>query len=134
MMLERLLITLIIIAALGSIWLAWTYLKARLMAGSPPAEGLAGQPVLLYFTGPYCAICQFQQTPIVEQLKTRWGDLWALQKIDVSQEPQLANQYKVLTLPTTVVLDANGQVAHINYGLATQEKLETQLLAGVHHA
>jgi thioredoxin 1 len=134
MMLERFLITLIIIAALGAIWLAWSYLKARLMTSIQPAEGLAGQPVLLYFTGPYCAICQFQQTPIVEQLKARWGDLWALQKIDVSQEPHLASQYKVLTLPTTVVLDAKGQVAHINYGLASQEKLETQLLAGVHHA
>ena len=134
MMLERFLITLSIIAALGAIWLAWSYLKARLMAGIQPAESLAGQPVLLYFTGPYCAVCQFQQTPIVEQLKARWGDLWALQKIDVSQEPQLASQYKVLTLPTTVVLDANGQVAHINYGLASQEKLETQLLAGLHLA
>jgi thioredoxin 1 len=134
MMLERFLITLIIIAALVAIWLAWSYLKARLIANIQPAEGLAGQPVLLYFTGPYCAVCQFQQTPIVEQLKARWGDLWALQKIDVSQEPQLASQYKVLTLPTTVVLDINGQVAHINYGLASQEKLETQLLAGLYHA
>jgi thioredoxin len=130
-MIERSLMTLIIIAVLGLIWLAWSYYKRELMVTIQPAETLKGQPVLLYFTGPYCSVCQFQQTPIIERLKARWSEGWVFKKVDVSQEPQLASQYKVLTLPTTVVLNAKGQVTHVNYGLASQEKLEKQLLVGV---
>jgi hypothetical protein len=41
----------------------------------------------------------------------------------------VASRYKVLTLPTTIVLDRAGQVTHINYGVVAQSKLETQLFA-----
>jgi peroxiredoxin len=54
--------------------------------------------------------------------------LWrANKKYDVSQDPELASRYKVLTVPTTVVLDRRGRVAHINYGVTEQAKLESQL-------
>jgi hypothetical protein len=33
----------------------------------------------------------------------------------------------VLTLPTTVVLNPEGQVAHLNYGVTSRAKLEARL-------
>jgi hypothetical protein len=40
---------------------------------------------------------------------------------------QSSRRWKVLALPTTVILIEAGQVADINYGLASRKKLEGQL-------
>ena len=87
-----------------------------------------GKPTLLYFTGEYCTACKFQQTPIVEQISSKLGDSIVVKMYDVSTQPEVASQFKVLTLPTTVVLDGRGQVKAINYGVTQQQKLEMQLL------
>jgi hypothetical protein len=39
----------------------------------------------------------------------------------------MAQQYRVLTLPTTILLNAGGEVKEINYGLTTWPKLQFQL-------
>jgi thioredoxin 1 len=126
-MVDRLLITFIVIAGSGLLWFAWQLYKARLMQSIQASQTLANKPNLLYFTADFCATCKFQQAPIIEQISTKFGDAIAVTEVDVSRQPQLASQYKVLTLPTTVVLDAAGQVKHINYGVTPQAKLELQL-------
>jgi thioredoxin 1 len=127
-MVERVAISLAISGGLGLLWWAWQYYKTRLMRAIQPADMERGKPTLLYFTGEYCAPCKFQQTPIVEQIRARLGDSVAVKTYDVSAQPDLASRYKVLTLPTTVVLDPQGQVMYVNYGVADQSKLESQLL------
>jgi len=128
-MLERVMISAVIIGGLGLLWWTWQYYKSRLLhAIQQPAEAAGGKPTLLYFTGEYCAPCKFQQTPVVEKLRAKLGNSVRVKIIDVSVQPDLASRYKVLTLPTTVILDRRGQVAHINYGVTAQGKLETQLL------
>jgi thioredoxin-like negative regulator of GroEL len=64
----------------------------------------------------------------VERLAIKLGDQIQVRRIDVSQQPDLATQYKVLTVPTTIVIQPGGTVAHINYGVTDQLKLEAQLL------
>lgn len=127
-MAERLLIALVVLASLAAGWYAWRYYKARLVQTVRPAEFSTGLPTLLYFTADYCAPCKFQQTPVVDRLSAKLGDAVIIKKYDVSQDPELASRYKVLTVPTTVVLDRHGRVAHINYGVTEQAKLESQLL------
>ncbi len=126
-MAERLLIAVVVLAGLAACWSAWRYYKAVLVRSIRPNEVPTGLPALLYFTADYCAPCKFQQTPIVERLAAKYGDAVIIRKYDVSQEPDLAARYKVLTLPTTVVLDRQGQVAHVNYGVTEQGRLESQL-------
>lgn len=127
-MLDRVFITLIIAGSIGLLWLGWQYYKARLRHTIRPDEVARGKPTLLYFTGDYCAICKVQQTPIVERVAAKLGHSVAVNIYDVSKQPDLARRYKVLTLPTTVILNKQGQVAHINYGVISQPKLEAQLL------
>ena len=115
------------VGGLGLVWLGWQYYKTKLMQTIQPHESYRGKSTLLYFTADYCPACKFQQAPIIETLAAQFGDSIAVEKYDVSKQPELASQYKVLTLPTTVILDPQGQVAHINYGLTHQAKLETQL-------
>ncbi|MFN8458944.1 MAG: thioredoxin family protein [Anaerolineae bacterium] len=127
-MVERLILTVVILAGLVLLWLGWRYYKTQLMQRIPPAETRLGLPTLLYFGADYCAPCKLQQTPIVEKLATKWGEAVIVKKVDVLQQPELATQYRVLTLPTTVILNQQGEVAHINYGVASQAKLEAQLV------
>jgi thiol-disulfide isomerase/thioredoxin len=126
-MAERLLITLVVLAGLAACWYAWRYYKFTLVRNVRSVEGPTGLPTLLYFTADYCAPCKFQQTPVVERLSEKFGDAVIIKKYDVSQDPELASRYKVLTVPTTVVLDRHGRVAHINYGVTEQARLESQL-------
>jgi thioredoxin 1 len=127
-MTERMLITLMVAGGIALLWLGWQWLKPRLVRAIDSAEEATGKPTLLVFTGEYCAVCKFQQAPVIERLMTGLGNAVAVNQVDVSDRPDLAGKYKVLTLPTTVVLNPAGQVAHINYGLADQSQLESQLL------
>ena len=126
-MVDRLMITLMMLGCLGICWLGWHYYKARLVQTIQPSEPSLDKPFLLYFTGEYCSACKFHQTPIVDKLAATFGDSIVVREYDVSQCPELASQYRVLTLPTTVVLNQSGQVVHVNYGVTSQAKLETQL-------
>lgn len=127
---DRLIIILIIGSVLALMWLGWQLMKTRLVRTIDARSETGGKPTLLYFTGDYCTVCKFQQSPVVEALAAKFSDAVAIRQVNVSAEPELASKYKVLTLPTTVVVNAQGQVAHINYGLADLVRLETQLTAG----
>lgn len=126
-MLTRLVITVAVIAGMGLLYLGWRYYKTRVVKAIRATPAFNGKPALLYFTGEYCAPCKFQQTPIIEQLAAKLGDAVAITMYDVSKHPDLARQYKILTLPATVILNKQGQVTHINYGVADQARLEAQL-------
>jgi len=128
-MLDRIIITFIIAGGLGLLWLGWQYSKAKIIRTIPCPETPTGKPTLLYFTGDYCAVCEFQQSPIVQKVQARFGDSVVVETFDVACYPNPAKHYKVLTLPTTVVLNPRGEVVHINYGVANQAKLEEQLLS-----
>ncbi len=127
-MAERFIITLTIMGVLALLWLSWRYYKARLIQTIRPTGLSTGKPTLLYFTGEYCTACKYQQTPIVEQISAKLGEAVVVKTVDVSVQPEIAGQFKVLTLPTTVVLDGRGQVKAINYGVTQQHQLEAQLI------
>ena len=126
-MLDRIVITFVIIGGLGLLWLGWHYYKSRLVQALPVIGAFRGKTTLLYFTAEYCAICKHQQAPIIQKLADDVSDTITIETIDVMAQPELAGQFKVLTLPTTVVLNAQGRVVNVNYGLTHQRKLEKQL-------
>ncbi len=41
--------------------------------------------------------------------------------------PELTERYRVLTVPTTVVLDASGRAHAVNYGFANTQRLLEQV-------
>jgi len=127
-MFERVVITIAIAGGLGLLWLTWQYFQAKILRRIQPVEMTAGKPGLLYFTGEFCAACKFQQTPIVEAIAATFGDTITVKQYDVTVHADLANRYKILTVPTTIVVNPVGQVTHINYGVAERGKLEAQLL------
>ncbi len=125
-MIDRIFTTLVIMGGLTLLWLTWKYYKCQ-MVQSIETTTTYEKPALLYFTGEYCVTCKFQQTPVIQELLDAFGDQVQIETYDVTAHSDLAQQYKVLTLPTTVIVNRDGQVADINYGLASRQKLVGQL-------
>jgi thioredoxin 1 len=118
---------LVVAAGLGLLWFGWHYYKARVIESIQTSDILVGKPNLLYFTAQYCTACKFQQSPIIEAITSKFGDSITVNRVDVTDHPELASHYKVLTLPTTIVVSEQGEVTHINRGVAALEQLEMQL-------
>jgi len=81
-----------------------------------------GEPYILYFTGEGCTVCKTHQEPALSRL----GAV-RVERVDAIAERELADRFHVYTLPTTVVMSAEGSALHVNYGYATANKLERQL-------
>ena len=113
-------------------WL-WRQVQARrtqalAAAAVPPALANTidpGRPNLLYFTTEQCAQCRFQQAPILTQLQNKMDVM--IHKLDAVEQEALARFYGIMTVPTTVVLDAHLRPVAINHGVAPLHKLQAQL-------
>ena len=86
-----------------------------------------GRAALLVFTSPTCAPCKLQQLPIIDRILVDWRDRIDVEIVDITAEPDVAAQYGVWSLPTTIVLDARREVVAINQGVAHEHKLRAQL-------
>ena len=133
MLLERLFILILALAATGLIALAWRLLVqsrfARLSSADLPLElaqfANAGQPAVLYFTTENCAQCRFQQSPILGQLVAQTGV--AVHAVDAVEQEGLARFFGIMTVPSTVLLDGELRPSSINHGLAPLPRLQEQL-------
>ena len=86
-----------------------------------------GRAALLVFTSPTCAPCKLQQLPIIDRILLDWHDKIEVEIVDVTARPEVAAQYGVWSLPTTIVLDAQRKVIAINQGVAREHRLREQL-------
>jgi thioredoxin 1 len=93
-----------------------------------PARLGGRMPSILYFTGENCAICHSAQKPALRSLAASLRDGIEIREVDIAVEPALARQYRVMSLPTTIVLDGTGQITDINVGFAGSEMLRRQLV------
>jgi thioredoxin-like negative regulator of GroEL len=115
------------LAAAGAVVLAavglelWRSRRARARAVGVPAAASV-EPYILYFTGDGCSVCRTHQEPALAKLAGVRID-----KVDAIAERELADRFHVYTLPTTVVMSAEGRSLHVNYGYAPANKLERQL-------
>lgn len=92
----------------------------RVAIGAAAAQ--ASEPYILYFTGDSCTVCKTHQEPALARL----GEV-RIDKVDAVAERALAEQFRVYTLPTTVVIGRDGSAVHVNYGYAPAPKLARQL-------
>lgn len=83
-------------------------------------------PVLVDFYAPWCGPCR-QLAPEVEKLASRVGDRAKIFKVNVDEQGQLADTYKVMSMPTLLFFK-DGEVVHTVGGIMSANDMEAQLL------
>lgn len=134
------------IAALGVVavatWLvvvsvrAYAALRTRQTLAAAPAPQMASAPCaagvrILAFSSEDCSPCHTLQRPALDRLLGEREGQVSVVEIDAASSPELTRRYAVLTVPTTVVLDASGKAHAVNYGFAPAAKLLAQVDAAL---
>lgn len=129
---DRLLTFALIVGALLLGYAALRRWQMRRVAGLADHDPLLatlrpGVPTIVYFTTPTCAPCQTRQKPALRALLADLGDSVQIVEVDAMAQPDAANRWGVLSVPTTFILDRQGRPRQVNYGVAGADKLKRQL-------
>lgn len=79
-------------------------------------------PVLVDFTAVWCGPCKMIE-PVVKQLADQWSGKAKIFKLDVDQEPELANAYQVMSVPTLMLFVSGRPVERVT-GYMPRDRLE----------
>jgi hypothetical protein len=82
---------------------------------------------ILSFSSPDCQQCKRLQAPALERVLEARGETVTVVKIDATTDQDFARTYRVLTVPSTVVLNTEGKAHAINYGFADTHRLLSQV-------
>jgi F plasmid transfer operon protein len=135
---ERVALVLVVAAAFTLLVLFVRQLNARrlkvLQQRGPAWDRLDlqpdGRPTLIAFSTASCAACHQAQAPAIDLARKQLGGEQAVRviNIDAAQQPHAARAFGILTVPSTVVVAAEGrQIVAVNQGFASSARLLQQL-------
>jgi thiol-disulfide isomerase/thioredoxin len=133
MMVERLLILFALAGALAGGWQLlrlWQARRVRALATERLFAGILpdGRPAVVAFTLPSCSDCRARQAPALERLRAQ-APAVEIAVLRADGHGELIERLGILTVPSTVVLDARGGVRFLNQGFADEVRLAGQLAA-----
>jgi len=79
--------------------------------------------IVIDFFATWCGPCKLM-APSMEKMQEKYGDKVVIRKIDIDEEPALAQQYQVQSIPTLVVISPSGEVIDKIIGAQPIEALD----------
>ena len=80
----------------------------------------ADKPVIVDFWAPWCGPCRMV-APTLEEIAEERADI-KVGKINVDEEPELAAQFRVMSIPTLIVME-KGEVKNKAVGVRPKEEI-----------
>ena len=87
-----------------------------------------GKIVVLDFFATWCGPCK-KMAPDMEKMEKKYTGKIEFRKIDIDQEPELAQQYNITGVPTIVVLSPDGNILDSTVGVQTADELDKMFSA-----
>lgn len=85
----------------------------------------ADKPVLVDFFATWCGPCK-AVAPVVDEIATEEAGRADVYKIDIDQNPDIASQYGVMSIPTFIVFK-DGQPVNKQLGAMPKQQLQAML-------
>ncbi len=81
----------------------------------------ATEPVMVDFYADWCGPCKMM-APIIEELSEEYKDIIKVGKINIDDNMNLAQKYRVLSIPTIMIF-VDGEAKESSVGAVSKEKL-----------
>src|SRR5215467_6077397 len=106
--------------------------RRRALAAFPLSPGVdanasLSQVRILAFSSHDCHQCHELQIPALQRVVDARGSKVSVAEVDAPNSPDLTQRYRILTLPSTVIMDATGHAHAVNYGFANTHLLLEQV-------